>query len=417
MTITLSNNEGIDCESQTGCDIAFVGGGFRTTTFLASAPELLQTRIRVIERGSLIGPGAFADYAVTSTSVGSRFLRGVSLDTAAASTLQMPHVAALSRAEHPVPLDQVAGALTEIGSMLTTALGANQVLLNTEVLSIDVSSKGQSVVLTTARGPATTARHVVIATGRRERLHPELDQWRSKVLLSNTVIRQSWREELERNMIDLAGGPVVIAGCSHSAMSALGTLLTIRQKLNLPNLEIKVLQRGPARLMYESLKYAVAQHVPDREILARPDRDVCPDTGIVFRDSGLRHESKDLYCALWNGDIDRVGLVRATLQDADPIFREAGLIVQALGYHGEVPNINVDGHLVRSRYSPDRFKADDHGAVIMGNRKMAVLSVLRVEPTPIDQRDNAVYGAGLYKNLARRLSGQFGLASGTGPSI
>ena len=38
-------------------------------------------------------------------------------------------------------------------------------------------------------------------------------------------------------------------------------------------------------------------------------RDVCPVTGIVFRDSGLRHESRALLCELWAGNVDGARLL------------------------------------------------------------------------------------------------------------
>lgn len=393
--------------SEADCDIAFVGGGFRTTTFLASSPQLLSRKIRIIERGSSIGPGAFVDYTANSTSYGSRFLRGISMDDDITSKFQTPDARELAHSEHPVPLSQVAKALSQIGHAITTTLGESQVALNTLVKSVDIQSLGGPIALVGSKGTIARAKHVVVATGRAERLHPALARWRHKVVLSNAVIRHSHRQEVEGKLAGLSGQTVVIVGSSHSAMSALSTLLNIRSNLELRDVKILVLQRAPARLMYENVEAAKIKQIPDREVLFRHDRDICPATGVVFRDSGLRHESRNLYCTLWAGGLPGVDLVRATLDDANHIFDQAGIIIQALGYRGRAPDIRIDGKIIRSGSSVDRLSADDDGSAILDGSVQKALSVLRVEPTPVDRRDNGVYGAELYQKLAAKLATQF----------
>lgn len=127
-------------------------------------------------------------------------------------------------------------------------------------------------------------------------------------------------------------------------------------------------------------------------------------TGIVFRDSGLRHSSKALYCDLWTGNLPDARIVRITrLRDATDLLNSADLIVQALGYHGEVPDIVVSGKLVRSSHSDERLVSDDDGAAVIGGCVYENLSVLRVEPTPRERRDNSAYGSDLYRRLSIRL--------------
>jgi hypothetical protein len=172
-----------------------------------------------------------------------------------------------------------------------------------------------------------------------------------------------------------------------------------------------VLRRGPARLMYDSADQAHAGQIPGREQPFRPDSDVCPQTGIVFRDSGLRHESRSLYCALWAGQVPGVRLAQATqLRDAAALLSEAGMVIQALGYRGRLPDILVNGVLARPAAATVPLYGDEDGAVVLAGRRHAALSVLRAEPTPRDQRDNAAYGSHLYPRLAARLTGQPQLA-------
>ncbi|WP_457062253.1 hypothetical protein [Mycobacteroides abscessus] len=297
--------------------------------------------------------------------------------------------------------------LSQIGDAITTTLGESKVVLNTLVEAVDIHTRGGQIALVGSRGIIASAKHVVVATGRAERLHPTLVGWRNKVVLSNSVIRHSRRRELEQRLMALNGQTVVIVGCSHSAMSVLKTLLDIRSNLKLRDTKIIVIQRGPARLMYENVEAATINQIPEREVLFKNDRDVCPATGMVFRDSGLRHESRDLYCSLWEGQLPRVDIVRTSLEDANQIFERSALIVQALGYRGRAPDIRIDGKVVRSESSVDQLSAHDDGSAVLDGRVQKMLSILRVEPTPADRRDNSAYGAELYEKLAAKLVVQF----------
>ncbi|MFF4486152.1 hypothetical protein ACFY0F_06570 [Streptomyces sp. NPDC001544] len=393
----------------TDSDIAFVGGGFRTTTFLSSAPGLLRRRIRVHERGSTLGPGGFARYGITTTSIGSRFFKHVDLSGPFAAPGRSRTLTDVARAEQPVAMPRLATALTELGRTLQDALGPDGVRLGSTVVAVHAESARQRVTLELADGTRESSRHAVLATGRIERPHPELAPWRAKVLPSGTVISTGHRAEIKDRLLGAAGRPVVIVGCSHSAMSALQTLLLLRAEARaehpgalLPALQ--VVRRGPARLVYDSADLARSGQKPGRERLFDPVADVCPATGIVYRDSGLRHESRALYCALWAGEVPGATLLDApVLADAADRFDRAGLIVQALGYHGQAPDIHLDGALLRSGESPDRLLADDDGALLLNGTPQSLLSVLRVEPTPLDRRDHSVYGSDLYHRLARRL--------------
>ena len=391
-------------------DIAFVGGGFRTTTFLASAPQLLPYRIRVHERGPVIGPGGFARYAITTTSIGSRFVKDIHYTGPYEALGQQPQLAAMARSEEPVRMEHLAAALTELGRSVENAIGQHGVRRHSEVIAVCVSrTSSHGAVLETADGATETCRHAVLATGRRELPHPELARWREKVWLSGSVISTGPRHAVKQWLAGLGPRPIVIAGRSHSAMSALQALLDLIRELGQeqPALRppaVKVLQRGPARLMYENVAEARRRQLPGRDRIFDPAADVCPVTGIVYRDSGLRHQSRALYCALWNGEVPGAELVEApTIADAGELLDGAGLIVQALGYRGQAPDIYLDGTLVRPHNSPRRLQAADDGALLVAGIPHEALSALRVEPTPPGRRDNAAYASDLYRNLARRL--------------
>ncbi len=393
-------------------DIAFIGGGFRTTTFLSSAPALLLRRVRVYERGTTMGPGGFARYGITTTSIGSRFFKHLDLSGPFVPRGRSSVLTDVARAEQPVAMDRLATALTTLGRTLQDALGADGVRLGSTVVAVRADRDRHRVDVRLADGGTESSGHAVLATGRTERAYPELASWRPKVLLSGTVISTAHRSGTKDRLLAAGGRPVVVAGSSHSAMSALQILLDLRAELRAehpgaPLPCVQVVRRGPARLMYDSADLARRGQVPDRERLFDPASDVCPTTGIVYRDSGLRHRSRALYCALWAGELPGATLVDApVLAVAADRFDEAALVVQALGYHGQAPDLYVDGVLVRPGDSPDRLLADDDGALLVDGVAHPLLSVLRVEPTPLDRRDNTAYASDLYQRLAERLAAQ-----------
>ena len=203
---------------------------------------------------------------------------------------------------------------------------------------------------------------------------------------------------------EFASGPVVIVGSSHSAMTALQRLRAVHSAPGTVPLEAVVIQRSPARIMYESLALARARSVSGRERIADELMDVCPSTGIVFRDSGLRHASRDLYYALWAGELPRALLVQSPTDATRIEFLErASVIVQAVGYVPNYPVISIAG-----RANPDRnvgvLSAAPNGAALVDGQPVRELSVLRVGQTPPELRDRSEYGRNLYRDLRRRLS-------------
>ncbi|MEU9341257.1 hypothetical protein AB0D74_08555 [Streptomyces sp. NPDC048278] len=390
-------------------DTAFIGGGFRTTTFLSSAPAVLRRRVRVYERGTTLGPGGFARYGITTSSIGSRFFKHLDLSGPFAPLAHSPELTDVARAEQPVAMDRLATALTTLGRTLQEALGEDGVRLGSTVVAVHADRDRHRVELRLADGSTESCRHAVLATGRTERAHPELAPWRGKVTPSGTVISTSHRPQVKELLLAAGGRPVVVTGASHSAMSALQVLLDLRAELRAerpgaPLPVVHVVRRGPARLVYDSADHARSGQVPGRERPFDPAADVCPATGIVYRDSGLRHQSRALYCALWAGELPGTALVDApVLAAAAGLLDEAALVVQALGYHGQAPDLHLDGVLVRPGDSPERLLADDDGALLVDGSAYPLLSVLRVEPTPLDRRDNTAYASDLYRRLAGRL--------------
>ncbi|ASW55290.1 hypothetical protein CIK06_15605 [Plantactinospora sp. KBS50] len=382
--------------------MVFVGGGYRTVSFLASQPWLLQHRVDVLERSNSFGGGAFADYDCMSTSVANRFVGKVAPVVAAA--VEDPR--RLSELQHPdaepLPLTEVSTVLEDVGRAVEARLSATgRVQRQCEVTRI--RARGDGVSVETGNGEVIRSRHVVIATGREERPHPALAHVRERTILSSELISVRRTDDLLAQLKKLSA-PVVIAGGSHSAVAALLRLLRLRQQCGRPDLVLTMVRRSPVRLHYRSLAEAQAQRDPISEAPIDPVADVCPATGQVNRDSGLRGSGRATYRALAAGGIPGASVrsVRS-LEHASGLLDEAGLVVQALGYHGRAPRIEGPHGVVRTPDSDDRLINLADGTAVIGSVPVPSLSVLRVEPTPLVVRDHGLYGQGLYDALARRL--------------
>ncbi|WP_377863507.1 hypothetical protein [Bacillus sp. R86525] len=390
-------------------DLVIVGGGFRTTTFLSSAPELLERDILIIEKGNSIGPGSFEDYDITTSSNGASMLKNTSYKGAFNQIRNNEKINRIINSNHPVEARDLSSALIEIGNMIVNKLSKESILYNTNVVKVEINSSTGPNNIITSEGNVIRANHILLATGRTERLHPSLNKWKEKVMFSGNAISLNKQEYLKNKLIELNGKSIVIPGCSHSTMSVLKVILKLIKQLQLKSdsfivPKIYVLQRSLAKLMYTSEEEATKNQVEGREQLYNPKSDICPDTGIIFRDSGLRHISKEIYCDLWSNKISNAEIIRIQeILDASNLFDEAGLIIQALGYYGNPPEVSIYGETIHSKESENRIYSEDDGTIEFNGMTLQNLSALRLEPTPLNRKDNTVYGKNLYKALYQRI--------------
>ena len=78
-----------------------------------------------------------------------------------------------------------------------------------------------------------------------------------------------------------------------------------------------------------------------------PQRDVCPHTGLVFRNGGLRKDAKQLYLDMRDGRETRVRTrLMDRLSDQLDLLQRASLILQATGFVANLPAIERDGRRV-----------------------------------------------------------------------
>ncbi|WP_205194209.1 hypothetical protein [Burkholderia sp. Ap-962] len=367
-------------------DLLLVGCGLRGTGLLSANPDLLAYRIGVIDAGEQPGPGNFPFYRIDSNSYGSDFFGWVDPQRVYGAALRDADVIALRESVGSFPLARLAQALRPFGAIIRRELGAGRVWLRRRAVRIDVDQDGVTVQLDD--GSRVRSRLVVLATGIRERVHAELLPWRHKLLLSRQIIEHgppaAWRDTPVR--VHLLGG-------SHSAY-AIARLLAEPGTLAAGS-SVTLQHRGLVKLFYGSHEeYAAAEHaaleaVPDLE------RDRCPETGNVFRYSGLRHAARHTFREIAANRLAGFAQIRAArLGDAAPRLDEADCIVQALGYESNTLPLEVDGRPVPMCAPGGIVLPGADGRLALPGIALSPLFVMGMNPYPYD--DNSLTPTGQY---------------------
>jgi len=380
-------------------------------SFLAANPALLDQSISVVEQSSVIGAGAFENFDILSGSNGSSFFRTIRTDGPFGWIFRKADLMPVTTAACPVRLNLVSVAFQRLGAAISTRISTDGLRLNSRVTSINVQrDPNRPIDVVLDDGLTIRTRKCVLASGRREVLHEELLQYQSKAWLSSQVLDVRNRKQLRDCLAHSGGGSVIILGNSHSAFAVVQLLLELVQQLSSQQRRfvaptISILHRRQVRLQYASMSDATRFQNSEWEEIADPMQSICPQTGIVFRDSGLRHEYARLYLSIVTGRCAHVKLrhIPRSIEWA-PFLRDANIVVQALGYRGSAPMITVDGECVRREDSLAQLATDDNGFIqLPGLGEHSTLAAIRVEPTPKESRDRAAYGSDLYFRLGRSL--------------
>jgi hypothetical protein len=134
--------------------------------------------------------------------------------------------------------------------------------------------------------------------------------------------------------------PIVIVGASHSAFSCAWRLLYDPLFSEFAgDRDIVLLQRRERIKLRCSREFALANRID-----FDPQTDVCPISGLVFRNGGLRKDAKQLYLDIRDGRQSRARiLLMDQLSDQQDLLEQASLILQATGFDSGLPAIERNG--------------------------------------------------------------------------
>jgi hypothetical protein len=184
-----------------------------------------------------------------------------------------------------------------------------------------------------------TSQNLLLCCGARETPLPELLAFRDRWEGSAQFLL---RERLEGLPGD--NSLIVIIGASHSAFSCAWRLLYDPLfSAFAGDREIVILQRRERVKLRCTPEFAAAHRI-DYD----PGTDVCPATGLVFRNAGLRKDAKMLYLRIRDGEETRVKLEEMnSLDEKQELLARAGLILQATGFVSNLPPIERAGRSLR----------------------------------------------------------------------
>ena len=180
-----------------------------------------------------------------------------------------------------------------------------------------------------------SSRNLLLCCGAREAPLGELENLRNRWEGSGRFLLRDAIEDMPSGP-----GPVVIIGASHSAFSCAWRLLHDSLFAEYAaNREIVMLQRREKIKLRCTTKFAARYRV---EYDAA--QDVCPYSGMVYRNGGLRKDAKKLYLKIRDGEETRVRLLPMhTLDEQRDLLNSAGLILQATGFLPALPRLLRNG--------------------------------------------------------------------------
>ena len=302
----------------------------------AAAEQSILDNLVMFEQGAQPG-GKMGRYQVNANTSAHDAVRGIADDT--------PFVAIRDDyLQHPgtqselIPLREIEKLMVEpLAQTLSDFLG-RRLQCNVRVRRIEFDQESFSSFDEENRLLARS-RHMVLCCGAQEiplqELEPYLGYWEgsAKFLL---------RDSLD----DLPGNrrPIIVIGASHSAFSCVWRLLHDPLFTEFSNgREILMLQRREHIRLRCTPEFA-KEHQLDYDA----ETDVCPTSGLVYRNGGLRKDAKHLYLAIRDGREKRVRLVSMDkLDEQHHILQQAGLILQATGFVGNLPGIEHCGREIR----------------------------------------------------------------------
>lgn len=219
-----------------------------------------------------------------------------------------------------VPLSNVARFLGETAARLVSDRPDLHIPRNVTAIHID----DRRFELATGSEIHTT-KEVVLATGAREVLLPELSAGRdaSNTFTSGEVLHPDRQGELKR-VLDVTGELVVI-GNAHSAYSVAGVALDLS-----PDARVTFIKRSDTLPYFKSVNEAVAYgyELTDRDI-------PCPETGKINRFNGIRGKARELWLEEQVSDERLRSVKNFPLQELPGDIP----VVQAVGYRPRLPDI------------------------------------------------------------------------------
>ena len=313
--------------------------------------------LQMFEAADSLG-GKMAHYRVNANTSAHDVVRGIADGT--------PFVAVRDTYLHHPQTQSELIPLADIGRLMVDPLArsmrdflGNRLHTGIRVERIEMTARGFDTY-DDAGNALCNSRALVLCCGAREAPLPALQDFHERWEGSGRFLL---RDDLDGLTHDQ--GPIVIIGASHSAYSCAWRLLydPLFAKFS-QSRDILLLQRRERVRLRCTREFAAANDVE-----YDPQTDVCPNTGLVFRNGGLRKDARQLYLDIRDGRETRVRSVHMDdLSQQRSLLEQASLILQATGFASNLPRIERDGNAISAGAPTDNGELRDLaiGKVIPG---------------------------------------------------
>jgi hypothetical protein len=302
--------------------------------------------------------GVMADYQINANTDSVDVVRGIA-DNTPFSKLRDDYLQLPETRQALIPLPDIGGLLIRPMVEIASNLLGERLRCNSRVKKVIVKS-GEISSLDESHQTLVRSKTLVLCCGGREELIDELSSWRDKTHFGTDFLRLKGIEALPKRQ-----GCIVIIGSSHSSFSAAWRLLHDPLVASYATgKQIYILQRSELVKLRCSPEFADAHALP-----YDVDNDICPVTGLVYRNAGLRKDARDLYLQMQSGKEKRVKLLRINeLSEQGRLLDDAALVVQCVGFQACFPEIEVDGKSCRieEKSKLGELRDADSGEVIPG---------------------------------------------------
>lgn len=296
--------------------------------------ELLDS-LQVFEAGPRPG-GKMAAYRVNANTSSHDVIQGIADGTPFAA-VRDAYVSHPRTQNELIPLAEIGRLMVEPLSQAMLDYLGERLHCGVEVERIEIGEQGFASF--DAHGKLLQRSDtLVFCCGAREVPLPELAEYEDRWEGSGSFLM---RDDLDGLAED--GAPIVIIGASHSAFSCAWRLLHDPLFAEFARgRDIVVLKRRERIKLRCTTEFAAAHGIE-----YDPEQDVCPVSGLVFRNAGLRKDAKHLYLDIRDGREQRVRILQMdSLAEQRELLERASLILQATGFASNLPRIERDGRPV-----------------------------------------------------------------------
>ncbi len=358
-------------DRENASQILIAGGGTAAESLFVAADKtgnlsfLLGTLGVTVVAGRGLRGGELGSYAeARSNSPLGDFLEGLSRDGIYKGVISA--FGGRDKGE-TIPLTEAGWIGDQVGLATETVLRQSlkcKLATGEQVLAVRLTKSPEDGIIFTGLSEGrelSASRFFISATGAYEYSPPGLESYSRKLILSGTVLKGDFIEEIRKLLGEEAGKPeVAVLGSSHSSYAVVRTIRNHFEK------EIGVLNiygRSYPRRFFNSVEEALSSGYTDFDAV----RDVCPVTGRVLRFGGNRgYASAETAASLdpasaWS----RFVKVDGDFESVKEQLLRAKVVIAGLGYRPNlVPIINEDGAVIGPELDTDgQIKVDGNGRI------------------------------------------------------